>query len=1048
MAQLIDLGGGPVNRSEREIIELLIRDLPGGWSIAPNANLPDPRTGHPYEYDVIVIGPHAIYVVEIKGWRGQIRQLNRHEWQLSGGEVVRNPLPLLDHKARVLASEVRRLGWSGTGPPYVQGCLVAGSNRVDYSVNDVDTGRCLRRSELITYLRDPQRLSTDRTPVDFRRQHKRLVQLVRGQFEGRPESPRRYGSYLAIDLQERDEESAVWLGRHALLDDGRVYRIRAWYLSEYRYTPEQRTERLRVLRRNADALHKVGEHPCIAQLRDFGERDGKFYEVTDWTNQGTLKTARDRGVLDKLGDSEKLSILRDVVRGLEAAAAHDIIHRSLSPKAVLLTADGHARICDFDRAWLIDSTQTVYGATLEVNRKYLPPELRDNLNYDVFDNSDLYSLGKIARFLFADRVPLAISDLIDRCLHDEPSERPDGPTAFLREFDAATVLAEPPATPNPAPAATPSPASRPHLVSGDVIDGVNMILEEIGRSENSTVYRVDNEPLGEIFALKLVYAPPTGYDPMEEFRLLRNLDSVHIPRAHWCGRTSFKGGAELAYLLLDYVEGTGLRELIEGGPLELDRALDLIDDLLEALEALHGLEGDGALHRDVKPENVVVGPEGAVLLDFGIARPTTGAGATPSGTLRYTPPDLAESGWEPAADLFAVGCIAYEMLTCSAPWSGLATSESPQPLCTRNRTVADAISTVVAQSLAPRAADRYPDATSMRAALRNARHPELQAGANSNAPEQEGDERDLPVADVSLWTAARLQALTEHHHLQVPLAAALIDCVVEPVDESPEAVQLAMLASEARAQAFEAPLVEAMPSAYSLLGSEIYPLPVDCSPEDENAAPAAIKIESGDRVLRCDGLHFSELRLVEYIARQFERNVRAWVWCAGPIDPTLAGETNSAFARAISGGDVAQVPLERGDRDAMSLATTLCIRRKVIEEQLLLALERPGNVWVASAWGTIYFGHGLRIDPGEGFGDRADTIRKRWSGAFPSGRVAPNEGGSLPRDTPFVRVNGDRKFVVGRLAWPDRPGTSWLQDGGLSLPERLLILIRISRGPA
>ncbi|KIG19089.1 protein kinase [Enhygromyxa salina] len=1066
MAQLIDLGGGPVNQSEREIFEILVRDLPGSWAVAPNVNLPHPRTGHAYEYDAIVIGPHAVYVVEIKGWRRQIRQLNREEWQLSGGQVVRNPLSLTDQKARVLASEIKRHRWASAGAPYVQACLVVGSDRASFAVNDADAGRCLRPSELVAYLRDPQRLSTDRAPGDYRRDLKRLGDLIRGQFEGKPESPRRYGSYLAADLQERDQESAVWLGRHALLDDARIYRIRAWYLSEYRYTPEQRTERIRVLRRNTDALHKVGEHPCIAQLRDFGEREGEFYEVTDWTVQGTLKTARDRGVLDKLPVSEKLSILRDVARGLEAAAAHDIVHRALSPAAVLLTADGHARLCGFDRAWLLESAGTVYGAAPQISRTYLPPELRDASDYEVFDNSDLYSLGKVGQFLFGECVPPEVAELLDLCLRDDPGERPDNPAAFLHELELAIRPPEPEPTPDPEPEleaelepAKALPTSgRPQLEPGDIIEGVNMVLSELGRSATSTVYRVDNEPLGEVFALKLVHAPAAGYDPMEEFRLLRKLDCPHVPRAHWCGRTSLGAGPDLSYLLLDYIEGPGLRQVIDDGPVEVETALDLIDDLLAALEALHGSGGD-SLHRDLKPENVIVGPEGAVLLDFGLARPTTDAGATPDGTLRYTPPDLSESGWDASADLFALGCIAYELLAGTSPWDGLTTTQAPASLETLRGEVTERVSSVFARSLAARSSERYSDASTMRAALREARSspslPEPSAltedsGANAAQSLEPDEEFGVLATDVDLWTAARVQAISEHAHLQIPLAKALLDCIVEPVDESPESLLSALLASEARAKALELPLAEALGSCYSMLASEQLPLELgdDAGDSDEDdPAPRVVELDAEDRILRVDGLHFTELRYVERLALQLDRTTTAWVWCAGATDPAVVAETDAAFARALSGGaGAACVSLPRGARDELDLPATLRARRNALQEHLRGALEQPGALWVLSCWGTVYLGHGLRTDPGEGLGERAAAIRDRWAAAFPGARVAPDAGDAPPRDSLHVRVGGGRRFAVGRLAWPDPPRTPWLQAGGLSLPERLLILLRISRG--
>lgn len=1046
MAQLIDLGGAPVNQAERDIIDLLVR-LPGSWAVAPNVNLPDPRTGHPYEYDAIVIGPHAVYVVEVKGWRGQIRQLNRHEWQLQNGRVVTNPLPLTDQKARVLSSTIKSSNWGGGVSPYVQACLVAGTDLVSFDVSDPDGRRCLRPRELHSFLLDPKRLSG--VHGDFRRDYRRLVALIQGKFEGRPEAPRRYGSYVVSELQERDDESATWIGHHALLSDGRVYRIRAWYLSDYRYASEERASRLAVMRRNAEALAQVGDHPCVAPLRDFGEGEsGEFYEITDWSEQGTLQTAHDRGVLNTLSVDAKLTLLRDIAQGLDVAWAHGVVHRALSPRSVLLTSEHRARLCRFERAWMSDAKVTVYGKPPASHRKYVAPELRDADNYEVYDNSDLYSLGEIARFLFPDALPEPIRELVERCLRSEPRERPADPGVFLRELDA--VLA--PATP---PAALDQPIAvgmdgPPVLEPGHVIDGVNHVLGEIGRSASSIVFRVSNESFGQVFALKLIHSPPEHCDAGEEFRALRGLKSPHVPTAHYCGKTSIGERPLLSYLLLDLVEGRRLRELIDEGPLETEQALGVLDDLLEGLGAIHRAPV-GLLHRDIKPDNVLISQAGAVLLDFGIARPITHAGATPVGTLRYTPPDLSETGWQPQADIFALGCVAYEMLAGMPPWDGLPGSDAPPLLSELRDDVPEQLAEIIARSLAPRSADRFSDPASMREALRLARSA-AESVKQPALPDPCIDEPE-PLAEApdrgGLWTAARVQELTEHPYLQVPLAHALRDCVVEPTEAAQDALLAAFLASEARAKRLEAPLVDALPSCYGLLAVHIAPLASRTAPDDEDEHPGVLERLPEHCLVRVDGLHFTETLYIEQFAAHHGRRHESWVWCAGPSDPDVVEEADAALDLALLGTSaVVSCELGRGARERQTLGATIVERRRTLEGTLRIAFDQHDVVWVASTYGVIYLGHGLRIDPGEGLDERAEAIRDLWSNAFRGSRLTRDLALPLPRDSVHLHVRDDRRFVLGRLAWPDRPGTPWLQAGGLSLPERILTLHRISRANA
>ena len=144
MAKLVELGRGPVNASEREIVARLVRDLPGrAYTVIPNATLPDPRTGHGYEYDVIVVTPHAVYAVEVKGWDGEVRALSRADWQLDSGTVVQNPLPLIDNKSRVLATLIKGARLRVERLPYVHGCLVSGFDTTRYDVFSADQDRCL-----------------------------------------------------------------------------------------------------------------------------------------------------------------------------------------------------------------------------------------------------------------------------------------------------------------------------------------------------------------------------------------------------------------------------------------------------------------------------------------------------------------------------------------------------------------------------------------------------------------------------------------------------------------------------------------------------------------------------------------------------------------------------------------------------------------------------------------------------------------------------------------------------------------------------------------
>src|SRR4051794_32316288 len=134
--------------------------------------------------------------------------------------------------------------------------------------------------------------------------------------------------------------------------------------------------------------------------------------------------------------------------------------------------------------------------------------------------------------------------------------------------------------------------------------------------------------------------------------------------------------AATPYIVMEYVEGRTLREVLEAeGRLLPQRALELTAQICAALDQAHVA---GIVHRDVKPGNVMLTPDGEVMvMDFGIARAMTGTGATMTqtaaviGTAHYLSPEQARGEHVDArSDVYSTGCLLYELLTGGPPFSG------------------------------------------------------------------------------------------------------------------------------------------------------------------------------------------------------------------------------------------------------------------------------------------------------------------------------------------------------------------------------------------
>jgi serine/threonine protein kinase len=755
MANVIPIGQ-PVNDAERAAIAYLRDNLPDSYTLLHNFEIE--RQGEHFEIDIALLTPHALYLIDVKGTRGTI-DVYGNKWYPEGRAPYPSPLLKLRGHARTVKGLIIQAhpGRRELEDVYVDAAILLTAPDAYLSARDQ-----LEENQVVT-LKDAARYFKDATriPVRFSKNILAQQKLILHALKVVKPAPAvlSFGHWKVKEKLGAAEAYAEFRAENSFA--GGVARLRVYQADPY-LPEEARKAQVNRIKNAYCALSKLPLHPNIVAARDFfpSDDDQSFILILDDAPGQALTVHIARPQLALTLD-QKWRVAKDLLAALSHAHQHGVVHRNLTPGAILIGQDGTTRITDFDFAKPSeDRSQTIATDIIDlVEKAYVAPEAYREPGA-ASATSDVFSVGIILYELFTGERPFAgepttVWDRSGEFLNKPSSLRPELNNTFdawlqsLCAFDehqrpsaqaalaALNALLQPAA---PVAIEDQPPAPEPetleaveeqtdftNLAAGYRLTHKFIIEKKLGRGSYSVVYKVI-DTLGDVArTVKLVISDrhSTLERLKKEYRHL-----VHIPEHPHVVRVldaDVIPNQDIPFLVFEYVEGSDVADMIKDRLLSPEDALELGKQVANGLGHLHA---QGFHHCDIKPHNLLWTQKGAKIIDFNVSVHADDKDARGGGSRRYLPPDfdpevIPHNGERADRDLYALGLTLYETLTSRYPWD---TSEPPQNQPAPDprdlsdfSDLAPELVNVVLKSIAPRRAERFATATDFFDALTEVR---------------------------------------------------------------------------------------------------------------------------------------------------------------------------------------------------------------------------------------------------------------------------------------------------------------------------------------
>ncbi len=797
--------GEPAHDAERQALRFLVDGLPESFTVYGNAWLVE-RTGVIYELDAVVVAPHAVFVVEIKSYRGRIEGTD-NDWWLP--EKIRSPLKLNRITSQVLKSHLKHASYQA-GQVWTEG-LVFLSATTDVGVRGpASNDRVHTKKTILAALQDAdfmKRLSGGRALTPSSSAERELLELFTGvqaaSGKGGARPVRRVREYEVVETLDHHDTFTELLGRNTLSGAERVLRI---YSTPPLSTQVQRDRIAERARWEAQVLGRLGRSEGVLTAEQpFSDESGIVLPLEHFKGI-TLTTWVERYGPDARGKEKadlrvRTELWMRIAQTIDEAHRQGVVHRLLRPDVVLVEdkqEPTEVRVTGFDLAKQMTSDATIALSTIHDDRLvYAAPEVVTAFS-SAEPASDQFSLGAMlalvltgkplfentrqlmaARRLMrrvrdiSQRLPLSLDEAVARMVELRATDRYP---SLVEAIEAVRVGRDPSPRVQQAliPNVTRAPLDAENLQAGTRIGSDYEIVTRLGQGGMAVVYAARHLVSGRTRALKIARSDDAAEEALRgEYQVLTGLDHPNIVRV--IDLTKMVEGR--LTLVMERVSGMNLRQwLAQNAAPEPTAQRRLAEDLIAGLDYL---EQKSVTHKDLKPDNLLVGDgrsasggtgDGQLtIIDFSLAGMPEDAPY--GGTALYRDP--ASARWTHATDRFAAALCLFELYAGRHAFEGRVPEPGQSPIVNDDDIQPSGLAAFFRKALDPVPEKRFPSARAMREALLVALGEDATASSSVPPPKQIDVTTPLRTSGLStraINALARCQVHTVGQLLALPAA--------------------------------------------------------------------------------------------------------------------------------------------------------------------------------------------------------------------------------------------------------------------------------------